>query len=194
VFAWIEKDLQGAITMTTEASNYSDALYIKSPMINDSRFIFYSERRHTHLLKLTMILTVLRKSKVIEKHDLEEANRLLAAAEEYMPEALGEFGLSPLSLSKQKIIEFIRHAKEPVTQQILWVVMQRDMKMIDFKNCIIDLANAKKIHEVQTDYGIGYIYNDPIFETVELLTEPTEATSDKTSPLIDLLKKPVIYD
>lgn len=167
--SWIEKSLTGPIKFSKDAEVYSDALELRSNKINDTRFIYYSERRHIHLLKTTMCLTALNKSNTIEREDLEQADILLSAVEEFMPDALGEYGLSPLALSKQKIVEFIRHAKEPVTQQVLWVVMQRDIKLIDFRNCLIDLCNAKKIIEVQTTYGTGYIYNDPVWEAVELL-------------------------
>lgn len=168
-FAWIENTMRGAIKMTEEASDYSDALYCQQVQINDPRFIYYSERRHTHLMKLALSMAALRQSMAVDKIDLEQAHLLLQHTEETMPEALGEYGMSPLAVAKQRIVDFIKHAKEPVTETILWAVMQRDMKMVDFKNCILDLQNAKKIIEVKTDYGPAFVYNDAAFEAIEAL-------------------------
>jgi len=177
-FSWIITDLKGAVPLTPEASDLSDKIYMQAIKIKDPRFIYYSERRHDHLLKLAFSLAVLNKQKEIRIEDIEQANTLLEHTEETMPEALGEFGLSPLAQAKQKIIEFIMHANEPVTEQVLWAVMQRDMKLIDFRNCLSDLMNARKMVQVNSNYGPAYVYNDAAFEAISLLTDDFDVLTE----------------
>jgi len=169
--SWIITDLQGPIPLTARATELSDRIYMQSIKIKDPRFIYYSERRHDHLLKLAFSLAALNKQHEIKFADIEQANILLEHTEETMPDALGEFGLSPLAQAKQKIVEFIMHANEPVTEQVLWAVMQRDMKLIDFRNCLSDLMNARKMVQVNSNYGPAYVYNDSAFEAISLLTD-----------------------
>ena len=136
-----------------------DGLYEDEIKIADPRFIYYCERRHTHLIKLCMALAALRKSDTITLKDIADAQLILKHTEIYMPEALGEFGLSPLSQSKQKLLEFLRHAKGAVSLNILQVVMSNDMKRIDFHNTLSELINAKKIARTKDAAGKdAYIY------------------------------------
>jgi len=185
---WIDQVMRGPIYMSKAASDYSDHLYCQQVQINDPRFIFYSERRHTHLMKLALAITALRKGNEISKDDLEQADLLLQHTEETMSDALGEYGMSPLAIAKQHIIDFIRHAKEPVTETILWAVMQRDMRMVDFKNCILDLKNANKIIEVKTNYGIAFVYNDVAFEAIQALIGEDAFSESAPPPLDDIVE------
>jgi len=108
----------------------------------------------------------------IEESDVETADALLFATEEHMPEALGEFGLSPIGAAKQKMLEFLQHTNEPVSASLLWQIMQRDMKVADFKSSIADLINSDKIAEVQVEgKGTSFIYKGELQEALELLGE-----------------------
>ena len=171
-FAWLHYDMHGEMTESPAAADMLNNLYETEEVnMQDSRFLYYSERRHTHLQKLCMIVAALRQSYEISVEDVEQANLLLSATEEYMPEALGEFGLSPVGAAKQKMVEFLQHTHEPITTSILWTVMQRDMKMSDFKSAIADLINSDKIQEVTTDAGQAFIYKSELQEALTLLDD-----------------------
>lgn len=171
-YAWLHYEMHGLMNETKEAAALLDSIYENDVIdLQDSRFLYYTERRHTHLQKLCMILTALRQSYTIETSDVEQANMLLTAAEEFMPEALGEFGLSPIGAAKQKMLEFLQHTNEPISTSVLWTVMQRDMKLTDFRGAIADLINADKIQEVSTNAGQAFIYKSELQEALALLDD-----------------------
>lgn len=150
----------GEFKETQEARKLLDDIYHRETEISDPRFVYYCERRHQHLLKTSMCLAAARKSLIIEIDDIKEADLILKITEEYMPDALGEFGLSQISAAKQKMLEFLMHANGPVVSNILWAVMQKDLRQSDFHNSIADLINAGKITQVKTNEGPAFVYND----------------------------------
>lgn len=170
-YRWMYYDMRGPMQESVQAKQMLDSIYIHGDVsINDTRFMYYTERRHTHLTKLAMVLAALRRSSTIETQDVEHADIMLSETEDYMPEALGEYGLSPIAAAKQKMLEFIQHANGPVHDDILWLVMRRDMKLIDFRNCISELLNANKILKVDTNRGAAFILKDSTNEMIELLS------------------------
>ncbi len=166
-FSYLSKQFDGDMKETENAAKIIDELYDVEIKLNDPRFIYYIDRRQQHLLKLSVILAAARRSKKIQKTDIEEANLILTYTEKFMPDALGEYGLSPLSTSKQKMLEFIQHAKAPITSNILWAVMNKDMKGVDFRNSLAELVNAQKIMLVHTNQGEAYVYIDKETEETE---------------------------
>ncbi len=165
--SYLSNTFDGDMRETDGAKKAIDDLYDVEIKLNDPRFIYYIDRRQQHLLKLTVVLAAARRSRKIEKIDVEEANLILTYTEKFMPDALGEYGLSPLSTAKQKMVEFIQHAKGPVTDNILWAVMNRDMKVIDFRNSLMELCNGGKIMEVHTSQGQAFVYVDKETEETE---------------------------
>lgn len=158
VLNWISYEADGPMQETAEAQEYLDSMYGQSSAVIDARFVFYAERRQAHIIKTAMCLAALRRSMVITKEDYQEANAILTATEYYMPEALGEFGLSPLAASKQKLMEFLMHADEPISTNVLWTIMHREMKLTDFQSALMDLCNAGKVMQVTTTNGMAYTY------------------------------------
>ncbi len=175
-FAWLSYEMAGAMEETKEAAALLDKIYMSERKpLEDTRFIYYGERRHTHLMKLAMVLAGLRRSMKVEIVDVQQADDLLYHTEQYMPEALGQFGLSPIGAAKQKMLEFLQHAKGPVQNTILWHVMSRDMKRVDYKNALADFLNSGKIKELNTNAGLSFIYVDDLADVWEDLAEvPTE--------------------
>lgn len=169
-------NLVGPMEEERDAALYLDKLYTQEVKINDTRFIYYCERRHTHLIKLTMAVCATRGSKRITIADIEDALAILRAAELGMPEALGEFGLSPIAKAKQRLVEFLQSAKQAISADVLWVIMQKDMRSpLDFQSALSDLSNAKKIKLVQTDQGAAYVaLNKKTSAIEELLGDLTE--------------------
>ncbi len=177
VYKYLFFDHIGAMTKSDTCIALCDKIYMEDIRIPDARFIHYSERRHNHLEKVAMILAATRESFVIEEEDLFIANEILKATEKSMPDALGEYGLSPLAVARQKMLEFIQHAKGPVTDTILWAMLRKDMRMLDFKNSLAELVNAGKISQVKIRLAkdepkvTGFVYNEDMGELLDSLTE-----------------------
>lgn len=145
IFRYAFYQASGPMEETKEAWGVFNDLYEYDPKIKDPRFTYYVGRRHTHLQKIAMALAVARRSMTIDKCDVETAHRLLTYTENYMPEALGEFGMSPLGAAKQKLLEYLAMSKAPIPLTGIWAVMHRDMKMVDFQNTLAELVNAGRV-------------------------------------------------
>ncbi len=170
MFGWLSYEMRGEFKESDAAKKLLDNMYETVNIdLEDSRFLYYAERRHTHLQKMSMILAALRQSYQIEKDDVAQADTILSATEEYMPEALGEFGLSPIGAAKQKMLEFLQHAKEPISYKILWTVMQRDMRNTDFLTAIADLINSDKIVQIEANKTKSFVYKDSSFDALDLV-------------------------
>lgn len=181
-------EMDGPMSEAPDAAKALDRLYTESIDIHDHRFVYYCERRHSHLVKICMVFAALRGSYTIEFEDVREASILLRAIEQYMPDALGEYGLSKLSVAKQKLIEFLRAAKVPVNPQILFAMMGKDMNFVDFKNTIADLANAEKIKLVDTSEGKCWMYKDTKSDAIEDII----AELQETGAIAPMMKSNVV--
>jgi len=149
----VHTEFRGEFNPSPAGKNHLEELYHYTLDVSDARFTYYQERRFTHLLKLSMILAASGGRQVIEPHDAEEAHLILAATERGMPDALGEFGLSPLAQVKQGILEFCRGLTEPVTLGILRQVFHRDATIADITSCVNDLCNAGTLIRASTREG-----------------------------------------
>ena len=170
---------EGQFRIEPKADEMLEAIYGEDVDFADPRFIYYLERRYTHLLKLCMVLAASRKDLTITVKDVKVARQILGATEKTMPDALGEFGLSPVAAAKQKVVEFLQHANAPVLESIIWAFTQRDMRRLDFMNMLHDLTNAGKVHRVDTNEGPAYLYNSNDTETVSLMVDELLAEEDK---------------
>jgi hypothetical protein len=175
VYNWLSYEMRGEMKEAPEARRLLIDMYEGEDVdLNDSRFLYYAERRHTHLKKLSMLLAAVRRSFVITMDDVQHADTLLSATEEFMPEALGEFGLSPIGEAKQKMIEFLQHAKDPVPQRLLYQIMQRDISLRDFSKACGDLTNTGKIIQVDMDSGVGFMYKSELHQALQELERLVE--------------------
>lgn len=171
-FHRLSTEMSGPIIETAEAAKYLDYMYTNENVnIQDTRFVYYTERRHTHLLKLSMILAATRGSMSLTIEDVEQAEIILSYTEIKMPDALGEFGLAPTGIARQKMLEFLQAANAPVLDSVLWQVMAKDMKRVDFMNACGDLVNAGKIAQVQTSSGQAMVYVDDLGGCWDALAE-----------------------
>lgn len=135
----------GAFSMTPEAKEYSTGLYGYVLEITDSRFGYYNERRFAHLCKVTMCLTAARGSMVIQKEDFEEAHKILRATERGMPDALGEFGMNPLAMLKQEILEQLRAHQGPLLMEQIVAMFHRDARSHEIMEVVGDLIKMGQI-------------------------------------------------
>jgi len=136
--------LAGAFDETPDAKAHVESLYDYALEINDPRFGYYSERRYTHLLKLSMVLAAGRGSQIIVKDDYIEAHRILRATEKGMPDALGEFGMNPLASLKQAMLEYCR-SQHALPLDSLRAVFHRDSRSSEFMEALNDLMKMKQI-------------------------------------------------
>lgn len=143
---------EGPMRMNAEAEVFNDEIYEYVPSFQDPRFVYYADRRQTHYLKLSIILTALEGRYKIERRDIEQAHQLLQETEKRMPEALGEFGLSPTAIGTQRLLEFIEGVEgEPLPEQVLWQAASRDFsRRTDFMNALANLVASGKVQEVNT--------------------------------------------
>jgi hypothetical protein len=103
-----------------------------------------------------MALAASRADMQIKKVDVVFGDHLLSYTEQFMPEALGEYGMSKLSAAKQRLYEYLQTTDEPVPVQALYYLMARDMSQMEFKNTLTELHNGKKV-SLTTLPGIGQV-------------------------------------
>jgi hypothetical protein len=156
IFATVSDQFTGGFTEEPQASDLLDQIYERGVSIPDPRFVHYGDRRHTHLQKLCMALAASRADMQIKKVDVVFGDHLLSYTEQFMPEALGEYGMSKLSAAKQRLYEYLQTTDEPVPVQALYYLMARDMSQMEFKNTLTELHNGKKV-SLTTLPGIGQV-------------------------------------
>jgi len=145
--------LSGPFNETKDGRSYSESLYEYEVEISDSRFGYYSERRYTHLIKLAMCLAASRGDSTITKTDYEESHRILRATERGMPDALGEFGLNPLALLKQEILEQLRATQGPLSMEQIVAMFHRDARSREIAEVINDLLKMGQVKMTQLPSG-----------------------------------------
>lgn len=145
IFGSIFNKFEGAFAESDEAAREMDRLYMRGITLNDPRFLHYVERRQTHLYKAAMCLAAGRGEMTIELVDVQLADRLLMYTEQYMTDALGEYGMNKLGAAKQKLLDCIRQATSPIPLNALRGLMHKDMTPVELQIAISDLHNGKKI-------------------------------------------------
>lgn len=95
----------------------------------DDRLRPYFSRKHTHILKLCMVLSASRRNnRVMELSDLEDAHAILHEAESFMPKAFAGVGASPLAGPYDRVIDLISHSQEPVDHMQIVDRLKRDLR------------------------------------------------------------------
>lgn len=135
----IRSDLKGRVGRTQEAEKILGKMYTDCPGIEDQRFGDYSARRFTHLLKLTMLITLSEGRMEIGTEDALKANTILHSAELHMSKALGEFGKSKYSDVSNTIMDALTKAVKPLTHAELWKIVSKDLS--DVKELGIIMKN-----------------------------------------------------
>lgn len=175
-------NMHGGFTESKEAYAYSDQLYMqydKHPRFADTRFTYYSERRQSHLAKLAMCLAAVRRSFTIELQDVQQAEHILRLTEETMPDALGEFGLSKLSDAKQKVLEFLNSAKSPITKDLLYAAIQKQVTHVEYRTILQELLQSGSIIELKVDgreVVMTKAFDDQIIKSLLTATNPITPT------------------
>lgn len=171
----------GPFVETPDARKLREDLYSYRIAITDSRFAYYSERRQDHLIKLAMCIAATRVSPEHDKlelvrSDYEEAHRILRATEVGMPDALGEFGMNPLAVLKQEILEQMRASQGPMNMAQVISMFHRDASSREIAEVINDLIRVGQIKMTQLKSGsrmLSAVYSkqDTEDEMMKLLAE-----------------------
>lgn len=146
VVSYVHNKFSGAFTQTPDAKEYATTLYSYKPDMDDPRFTHYIDRRFIHLIKTAMAVAASQRRMELRKDDYMDAHVILCATEKGMPDALGQFGLSPDAQVKQGIVEFLKHHRVAVDISVLHTVFHRDVKRLtDLNDIINDLIASGQI-------------------------------------------------
>lgn len=155
MFASIRNTLPQEYKMSDDAKFILDRIYKNWIEIDDFRFKNYSTRRFTQLLKLCIITAANWGTTLIDDTNVVYANTMLAAVEQNMPRALGEFGKSKFSEAANKIMGILEKAIKPVTSTEIWEEMSRDLdKPIQVNEILQGLIVARKAQQI---IGQGFL-------------------------------------
>lgn len=159
----MREEVRGTAILTPEATDLFDAMYKQFVPLEDARFVNYTNRRFTHLLKLSLCLAAMRHSTTIEACDALEANTILHYAECRMPKALGEFGKGKYSSVQTNVLEILAHSPVPLSVEQLWRRVSQDLTK---QNELVDIIKGLIIAgKVQTGpQGKGLIAKTQIRE------------------------------
>lgn len=150
----IKSKILGAATLSKASYRLFDQIYQSNPYVDDIRFESYSNRRFTHLIKLTLICAAARLSTEIDERDVTYANTILKHAEHNMPRALGEYGKSKNADVTHKIIQYIYSQIGIVTYKDLWKQVSADLPSIsDLAVILENLSAAEKIQRAPEGKG-----------------------------------------
>lgn len=145
----IQLKVHGEASITQEARDALAEIYETWTDLEDVRFRHYSNRRHTHLLKLCLVCAAARISTEITVPDVIYANSILTNAENFMPRALGEFGKGKHADVAAKVLDFLDNTNAPATIPDIWKVVSTDLdKIADLAHIIANLEQADKIQRI----------------------------------------------
>lgn len=150
--------LNGEFTFSPEAEKFYDEWYmnpVRFPDSDDPRIMGYFDRKHVHVLKVAMALSLAEKDDlVLERRDIETALSLLKEVEPKMSRAFVNVGKNPMATDTDRVYEQIGSAKGLSYQHILaahWHNVNK--KALD--DILVDLRCMEKI-EIGTD-GLYYL-------------------------------------
>lgn len=159
----IKLTVRGEAKLTSGARHLLDKIYSTRKPMADTRFISYSTRRFTHLLKLCLIISASHYSTTITEAHVVEANTLLTHTEHLMPKALGQFGKAKNSDITHKIMTILTNATKPLQVKDIWEYVHNDMdKMNDLVDVIRNLIGANKVFAING----GYLSKTVVIEEV----------------------------
>lgn len=157
-------DLHGPIKLTEEADRLFDQWYETMEPPRFSELESFYERKHDHVLKVALLMSVSESSKmIITKDHILGALKAVDFIETTIPQALAYIGATTQSNTADMIEAIVlSHAPEPVSHSVL---MRRVYKRLvggaaEFQQIIDGLKETKRIHELASDKGIKYTIGD----------------------------------
>jgi hypothetical protein len=106
--------LEGKFEFSPEAREFYEQWYLdesRFPSFNDERLAGYFDRKHIHVLKVAMAVSMSHKDAlVLEPHDLQVALQILGAAEPGMYRAMASVGKNMQSTTTERVLGQIASA------------------------------------------------------------------------------------
>jgi hypothetical protein len=154
----IREHIRGEATFQPDAKRIAGEIYGNEIHINDSRFGFYQQRRHIHMLKLAIILAAADISIEVTERHVIRANTMLSRAERWMPKALGEFGKSRYADASNELLQWLDKQTKPVSGAECFRVVSRSItKMNELQDILSNLKAADKIQTVNIGNKVGFM-------------------------------------
>lgn len=150
--------LQGEMKFSAEGKQAMQLIYEQDHCIgHDPRFESYMTRRHTHLIKLCMCVSLSKAEMEMSLSSVVEANTYLTFAESLMPKALGEYGRSRNAAVAHAVHGFIearfqRDRSITTISDIMQAMSQEFDNRAQLLDIIRGLVDAKKIN----GHGAGF--------------------------------------
>ena len=162
----IHTKAKGPVIIDQTAIPIFDRIYKEFKPIDDPRFLHYSTRRFTHLLKLCIITASANFRDTITAEDAINCNTVLHFAERKMPKALGEFGKARNSSVSAAVLDYLNRVRDPQSMNELWKIVSKDLnKFSELQDVIIGLTKADKIQLVKVGRKQGYLPKHEIAES-----------------------------
>ena len=153
----------GVAKLSKDAEQLLDTIYQSDKGLEDVRFESYSQRRFSHLVKLSLVTSACDYSNTIEARHVVEANTILTHTEKFMPAAMGEFGKSKNSDITHKVMQVLSASYDPMPVSALWVHVHKDLEKINELGDILrNLVTANRIVAA----GGGFLARRAIVEEV----------------------------
>lgn len=135
----------GSLSQTDTGRNLLTAIYERPVKSFDQRFDSWNNRRHTHLLKLCIIVASAYARTTICESTVIEANTYLTYIASLMPKALGEFGKAKNSDISHKVLGFIESRDGCSIKEIMIAVSADLEKPGDIGDILRKLSMGDKI-------------------------------------------------
>jgi len=151
--------LYGEMKVTKEADKAFDEWYEQINPNPPSELISFYERKHDHVLKLAMIISVAESDELVLTTDhLKSAIAAVEMAEEGMPEALSYIGASIQSNLADRVFSVIKsYHPAPVSHSVvLRRVYRRIQSGAEFRDTIETLKDSNRIEVTASQRGIYY--------------------------------------
>lgn len=146
----------GELLVGAPARELLEKIYIEQTEVADPRFKGYNTRRYTHLLKLCIITASVMGVAIINREVVIYANTMLAAIEQKMPDAIGEFGKGRHSDVASKVLDILTHAMLPIPAKKLYIAVRKDIdNMRSMTEILNNLQFADRIQFVPLPGGKG---------------------------------------
>jgi hypothetical protein len=146
------------IGRTKGAADILDRMYKEFPGMDDYRFKYYSSRRFTHLLKLTMLISASDLRLEMTSEDALMANTILDNAERRMGRALGEFGGSINCQAANIVMEILDSSTVPLSVSELYKKVARELKdLAELQTLLVNLKYAERVQVIAVGGKSGFM-------------------------------------
>lgn len=141
--------VSGEIELTANADRWFEDWYMRSgeQKHTDARFAGYFERKHIHLLKVSMLLSLAYGLEAIDVPQLVMANKMLESMEEKMEDAFGAAGRSGNAADIDQVMSIMRSVKT-ITKSDLLNLTWRDITIDNLEKVLqqlVEMGELKKI-------------------------------------------------